>query len=230
MNTLPSYIDHTLLNASAPFGDYSAAVRDCKEFKFKGLCVNPFFVKLVSNLLHTDPFCKTSVVSVISFPLGLEDILSKCDEIDHAIVHGATELDLVANLSSIKSGDYKRYEDELQAVREESQGHILKLILEVGLLTDEEIKKASEIAIKLGYNFLKTSTGVNVRLPFEETFRYSKMLVEITNGTRTEVKASGGISSLDQCRKLIDIGVKRIGTSQAVKIMEELNNEKRVSK
>jgi len=225
MNTLPNYIDHTLLNASAPFGDYSAAVRDCKEFKFRGLCVNPFFVKLVSNLLRTDPFCKTSVVSVISFPLGLEDILSKCGEVDHAIVHGATELDLVANLSSIKSGDFKRYEDELQAVREESQGHILKLILEVGLLTDLEIKKASEIAIKLGYNFLKTSTGVNIKLPFEDTFRYSKMLVEISNGTHTDVKASGGISTLEQCKRLIDIGVKRIGTSKSLSIMAELRNE-----
>jgi deoxyribose-phosphate aldolase len=225
MNTIPSYFDHTLLNASAPFGDYSSAVRDCKEYGFKGLCVNPFFVKLVSNLLKNDPFCKTNVVSVISFPLGLEDILSKCDEVDHALVHGATELDLVANLSSIKSGDYKRYEDELRAVREESQGHILKLILEVGLLSDSEIKKASEIAITLGYNFLKTSTGVNIKLPFEETLRYSKMLIDITNGTRCSVKASGGISTLDQCKQLIDIGVKRIGTSKSLSIMKELKGD-----
>lgn len=226
MNTLPSYIDHTLLNPSSLFGEYSSAVRDCKEFKFKGLCVNPFFVKLVSSLLHSDPFCKTSVVSVISFPLGLEDIASKCDEIDHALVHGAEELDLVGNLSALKSKDLKRYEDELRAVREESQGHILKLILEVGLLSDLEIKQASEIAIRLGYNFLKTSTGVNIKLPFEETFRYSKMLVDITNGTRTDVKASGGISSLEQCKRLIDIGVKRIGTSKAKEIMQELKNER----
>lgn len=225
MNTIPSYLDHTLLSAAAPFGDYSAAVRDCKEYKFFGLCVNPFFVKLVSNLLQNDPFCKTNVVSVISFPLGLEDILSKCEEVNHALVHGATELDLVANLSSIKSGDYKRYEDELRAVREESQGHILKLILEVGLLTDSEIKKASEIAIDLGYNFLKTSTGVNIKLPFEETLRYSKMLVDITNGSRCSVKASGGISTLDQCKQLIDIGVKRIGTSKSLDIMKELKGE-----
>lgn len=222
MNNPSSYLDHTLLSATAPFGDYSAAVRDCKEYKFAGLCVNPFFVKLVSNLLYNDSFCKTSIVSVISFPLGLEDILSKCEEVNHALVHGATELDLVANLSSIKSGDFKRYEDELRAVREESQGHILKIILEVGLLTELEIKKSSEIAINLGYNFLKTSTGVNIKLPFEETLRYSKMLIDITNGTRTMVKASGGISTLDQCNQLIDIGVKRIGSSNSVAIMQEL--------
>ena len=225
MNSLPSYLEHTRLDASAPFGDYTIAVRDCVEFKFASLVVNPFFVKLVSNLLHNHPFCKTNVASVISFPLGLEDILSKREEAVHALANGAQELDLVINISATKSEDFKRVADEIRAIREESQGHILKIILEVGLLSDIEIKKVAEISIAEGCNFLKTSTGINIKLPFEETLRYSKMLVDISNGTRTEVKASGGISTLDQCKQLIDIGVKRIGTSKAVEIMQELQGE-----
>lgn len=227
MNTLPSYIDHTLLSASAPFGDYSAAVRDCKEYKFAALCVNPFFVQLTSKLLRNEPFCKTNVCSVISFPLGLEDVLSKREEAVHALAHGAEELDLVINISATKSGDFKRVADEIRAVREESQGHVLKIILEVGLLSDTEIKRVSEISITEGCNFLKTSTGVNVKLSFEETLRYSKMLIDISNGTPCSVKASGGISTLDQCKRLIDIGVKRIGTSKSIQIMQELRGEMR---
>ena len=225
MNTLPSYIDHTLLSPSAPFGDYSAAVRDCVEYKFTSLCVNPFFIKLVSKLLHTHPFNKTVACSVISFPLGLEDVLSKREEAVHALANGAQELDLVLNISATKSGDFKRVADEIRAVREESQGYILKIILEVGLLTDLEIKKVSEIVIDEKCDYLKTSTGVNIKLPFEETLRYSKMLVDISNGTRCSVKASGGISTLEQCKKLIDIGVKRIGTSKSLNIMQELRGE-----
>jgi deoxyribose-phosphate aldolase len=225
MNSLPTYIDHTQLNASAPFGDYTIAVRDCIQYKFASLVVNPFFVQLTSKLLRNEPFCKTNVCSVISFPLGLEDILSKREEAIHALAHGAEELDLVVNISAVKSQDFKRVADEIRSVREESQGHILKVILEVGLLTDLEIKKVSEICITERCDFLKTSTGVNIKLPFEETLRYSKMLVDISNGTRISVKASGGISTLDQCKQLIDIGVKRIGTSKSIQIMNELKGE-----
>ena len=221
MDNIASCIDHTELSPSAPFGRYTELTREAIANKFHSVCVNPFFIKLVSNLLKSHP--EIAVCSVISFPFGLEDILSKCEEVDHALVHGATELDLVANISSLKSGDFKRYEDELRSIREESQGHVLKIILEVGLLTDTEIQKASEIAIKLNYNFLKTSTGVNIKLSFEETLKYSKMLVDLAEGSSTLVKASGGIKTLDQCRQLIDVGVKRIGTSSGVKIMEEFN-------
>jgi deoxyribose-phosphate aldolase len=218
---IAKYLDHTLLKPDAPFGDYTAAVRDCVKYNFAGLCVNPFFVKLVNNLLQNHPECSTKIASVISFPLGLEDILSKREEVSHALLHGAKELDLVVNISSIKSGDYKRVADELREVREESQGAILKVILEVGLLTTEEIEKTTRICIDERVNYIKTSTGVNIKLPFEETLKYSKLLVDLTTGASVKVKASGGIKELNQVKQLIDIGVHRIGTSNSIKIMEE---------
>ena len=221
MDNIASCIDHTLLDPSAPFGRYTELCREAIKYKFKSVCVNPFFVPLINKLLEVHP--KIGIASVISFPFGLENILSKCEEINNVIAHGATELDIVANLSSIKSGDFKRFEDEIRAIREVSEGHTLKVILEVGLLTDDEIKHSVDICCQHYVSFVKTSTGYLAKLTPQETARYVKLMVDCTKDSITKVKASGGIKTLDDLNLMIEAGATRIGTSSGVKIMEEFN-------
>jgi len=221
---LNKYIDHTLLDPSAPFGKYTELVRDAVKYEFFAVCINPFFVPLVHNLFKNHPECTTKICSVISFPFGLEDLRSKCEEANYVIAHGASELDLVANLSSIKSGDWKRFSDELHFVREEAQEQTLKIILEVGLLTDDEIKKACDISVENKFNFVKTSTGYLAKLLPEQTARYVKLMAECVKGSLTAVKASGGIKTLADLNLMTENGATRVGTSNSINIMQELEN------
>jgi deoxyribose-phosphate aldolase len=223
MDDIANKIDHTLLKPDSVFGDYTVLTRQTVEYSFKTVCVNPFFVPLVNNLLKNHPECATSICSVISFPFGLNDIHSKCEEVNYVISHGAKEIDLVANLSSIRSHDFKRFEDELRAVREESQGYVFKVILETGLLTEAEIRLAADCLVKTRCNFAKTSTGINCRLEPEVTASHVRLLSAHLKDSGVLVKASGGIKTLADARLMLDAGASRIGTSNSVVIMQQLN-------
>jgi len=215
-------IDHTLLKPEAPLGSYTDLVREALEYKFASVCVNPFVVPLVFNRLNAHPEAKVQTCSVISFPFGASDIHTKSLEIERAISKGAHELDVVINLSLVKTGDWKRLKEELAELREASDHHILKIILEVGLLTVDEIKTSSLICLENNVDFLKTSTGVNVKLEPAKTAEYVALLKDLTNGTRAQVKASGGIRTLADCELMIAAGATRIGSSNSVAIMQEL--------
>jgi len=216
-------IDHTLLKPDIPLGGYTQLVRDALEYNFASVCVNSFHVPLVSNLLNVHPHTKVNVCSVIAFPFGLSDIHTKSLEIERAISKGAKELDVVVNLSLVKTGDWQRLKAELVEIREASDHHILKIILEVGLLTKEEIIEASKICLENNVDFLKTSTGFNCKLEPSQTADYVALLKTLTNGTRCQVKASGGIKTLADCKLMIEAGASRIGTSNSVAIMKEVN-------
>ena len=220
---LPSMIDHTLLKPQLPLGSYTQLCREALENNFASVCVNSFHVPLVSNLLNAHPESKVKTCSVIAFPFGLSDIHTKSLEIERAISKGAHEVDVVINLSLVKTGEWKRLKEEMIEIREASDHHILKMILEVGLLTDEEIKHASMICLEHNVDFLKTSTGINVELAPAKTAEYVAMLKRFTDGTRAQVKASGFIRTLADCELMLAAGATRIGTSGAVKIMKELS-------
>jgi deoxyribose-phosphate aldolase len=224
MDNIASIIDQTLLRPDSVFGDYTVLVRQAVKNSFATVCINPFFVPLVNNILKNHPQCPTKICSVISFPFGLNDIHSKCEEIDYVIAHGAKELDLVANLSAIKTHDFKRFEDELRAVKEESQGYVLKVILETGLLTDDEIRWAADCLVSTHCNFAKTSTGINCKLEPAKTASHVKLLKEHLLGTPVLVKASGGIKTLEHFNLMVEAGADRIGTSSGVEILEEKTN------
>ena len=214
-------IDQTLLRPDSIFGDYTVAVRSCVQKSFKTICINPFFVPLVSNLLKNHPTCPTVITSVVSFPFGLDEIESKCDEARHVLEHGAKEIDLVANLSAIKSHDFKRFQDEIHAVREETQSYILKVILEVGVLQDDEIKWATDCLVRENVDFAKTSTGINCKLEPAKSAYYVKLLKDHLVGSGVLVKASGGIKTLKDFDLMISAGADRIGTSSGVEIVNE---------
>jgi deoxyribose-phosphate aldolase len=221
MNSIAGMIDHTLLKPEAPLGKYTELCREAVEYKFYSVCVNSFHVPLVSSLLNAHPLSKVQTCSVIAFPFGESDIHTKSLEIERAISKGAHELDVVINLSLVKTGEWKRLKEELTEIREASEHHILKIILEVGLLTNEEIIETSKICLVNNVDFLKTSTGVNVKLEPAKTAEYVALLKSLTDGTRCQVKASGGIKTLADVRLMIDAGASRIGTSNSVAIMQE---------
>jgi deoxyribose-phosphate aldolase len=225
-NILAGMIDHTLIKPDSLYGDYTILVRQAVEFEFKSVCVNSVFIPLVSSLINAHPYSNVGVCSVVGFPFGLSDIHTKSLETERAIAKGASEIDFVINISAVRSGDWKRVKDEFAELREASEHHILKCILEVGLLSDEEIKRCCALAVETNLDFVKSSTGVNVKLEPAKTAEYVKLMRDCVNGSRVRVKASGGIHSLADCKLMIESGASRIGTSNAVKIMEELNGGK----
>jgi deoxyribose-phosphate aldolase len=224
-------IDHTILKPELPLGVYTQGARDCIKYKFHSLCINSFHVPLVSNLfhsyIHTDMNVNVAVCSVIGFPFGTGNIESKVAEMQQAFNDGATEFDFVMNLSAAKTGDWKRAKDEFVALRNAIPDHpsfhpILKIILEVGVLEDDEVKRACDIAVASKIDFVKTSSGFLAKLEPKQTARYVKLMSDQVKGSGVLVKASGGIKTLADVELMIDAGASRIGTSNSVRIIEEI--------
>lgn len=221
---LASIIDNTELKPDQPLSRYTNLCRESIENSFHSVCVNSTFVPLVSKLLN-HPSNDVKVTSVIGFPLGSTALEVKLAEVNYALKNGAHELDFVIPIYSVKSKDWHHVKKEIEAIRKESEGHVIKAIIEVGLLNVDEIKEVSKIIIESGVNFLKTSSGINVKLEPAKTAEYVALLKDLTNGTRCQVKASGGISDLKACQLMIEAGASRIGTSKAKEIMTELRGE-----
>lgn len=227
-------IDYTLVKPQEPLGSYTELCRNAIRYKINTVCVNSFHVPLVSNLLHsyihTDMNLDIKIASTIGFPFGTSSIESKVEEMKQAFNDGATEFDFVLNLSAAKTHDWLRIQHEFESLRKTIPTWLnyfhptLKVILEVGMLTDDEIKKASELAIETGMDFLKTSTGINVELAPIKTAEYVKMLKDFSKGSKIKVKASGYIKTLQDFNMMLEAGADRIGVSRAVQILDELLN------
>jgi deoxyribose-phosphate aldolase len=227
---IASVIDHTELQPSKPLARYTDLCREAVQFKFHSVCVSSFHTPLVSNLLHayvhTDMNLNIKVVSTIGFPSGICNIESKIAEMKQAFNDGASEFDFVANLSAIRTGDWKRFKDELVILRNvipttDKFHPILKCILEVGLLEDSEIQRACDIIVASKIDFCKTSTGFLAKLEPKQTARYVKLIADQVKDSPVKVKASGGIKTYDDCLLMVSSGASRIGTSNSVNIMQE---------
>ena len=227
-------IDHTELHPDKPLGRYTDLVREAIFYKFGAICVSSFHTPLVANWLHTyihtDMNLNIAVATTIGFPSGISNIESKVVEMQQAFNDGATEFDFVINLSAVKTGDWKRVKDEFVALRNaipdnEKFHPILKCIMEVGLLQDDEIKRACDIAVANKIDFVKSSTGFNTKLEPKNTARYIKLMADQVKGTGVLVKASGGITCLNDVNLMLENGASRIGTSNSVRIMKEIRGE-----
>jgi deoxyribose-phosphate aldolase len=223
MDNLASIIDHTVLSPSAVIGEYSQACRDALQYGFRSVCVNSAFVPVVYNILRQHPEKHVQTCSVVGFPFGSASLEAKVAEVNQIIIDGCNELDLVIPIYAVKSHDWHHVRKEIKAIRDEAPDHILKVILEVGLLTDDEIKYSTDICIEQGCDFVKTSTGVNIKLPIEKTAQYVLTLKNFVKGTDVKVKASGGIRSLADLKLVLDAGADRVGSSNSVSIMQEIN-------
>ena len=179
------------------------------------VCVNPCYIKDCYEFLKGSD---VKVCTVIGFPLGDTDKDSKAFEARKAIENGASEVDMVINVSYIKSNRWDEVKEDVKAVREASKGKLVKVILETCLLTDEEIVKSCLICKELGCDFVKTSTGFS---KFGATVHHVKLMRD-TVGAEMGVKASGGIRDAKAFLEMIEAGANRIGASAGVKILEDL--------
>lgn len=215
MMDINMYIDHTLLKADATEDKILELCDDAIEYKFKAVCVNPYWVRLCKEkLINSDVL----VATVIGFPLGANTSKIKALETEDAIVNGANEIDMVINIGELKNGNYEAVLNDIKAVVEAAKDKaIVKVIIETALLNDEEIVKACELAKDAGANFVKTSTGFSTSGAKLEDVR----LMKNTVGDELEVKASGGVSDIDTAIEMIKAGATRIGTSAGVKLSSE---------
>ena len=208
------YFDSTMLKAISTANDIKKLCNDAKKYKFKAVCINPCYVSLAKELLKDT---NVKVCTVIGFPLGANTTYIKVEEVRDAINNGADEVDMVINVGALKEKNYDYVINEIKELREASYDKILKVIIETCYLTEEEIIKMTEICNKTNVDFIKTSTGFGTR-------GASTNDIEIINKYKSndlKIKASGGIRTKDDAQKYIELGVSRIGTSNAVKMMEE---------
>lgn len=214
---LSTYIDHTTLKIDTKKTDIKKLCTEAEANKFYAVCVPPYFVQNASMLLKDSD---VKIATVIGFPLGYSATPSKAAEIQKAIDDGADELDVVINVSAVKSGDWNYVQNDIKTVALATQmkGKIIKVILETGLLTKKEIKKLCEICAEAGVNFVKTSTGFNGEGATEEVVEFLRANLP----SSIKIKASGGIKSAKKARKMIEAGADRLGTSSGIKIIKGL--------
>lgn len=216
MQNINQYIEHTNLKPTLNYDDIDKLVAETLQYNFAGICVPPYWVKKVSRDLGQAP---VQLVTVIGFPLGYSRAEVKMQEIESALKEGANELDIVVNLTAIKSKAYPWIKQEMSWFSKaiHAQEAMMKVILETAYLSEEEIIEATKVCVDAGVDFMKTSTGF---APEGATVAHVQLLNRITPDT-VGVKASGGIRSYEKAVTMIEAGAERIGTSSGVKIVEE---------
>lgn len=211
---LNKYIDHTILKADAPKSKVDQVLAEAKQYDFMSVCINPVWVSYaVGELRGSD----VKVCTVIGFPLGANTSSIKAFEAEKAIIDGASEIDMVINIGAAKDGDWDLVQADIAAVNAVKGNHLLKVIIETCLLTDDEKVKACEAAVSAGADFVKTSTGFSTGGATVEDVA----LMRQTVGPDIGVKASGGVRSFEDAEAMIAAGATRLGTSNGVQIMEE---------
>ncbi len=211
---LAKMIDHTLLRADATQSEMTKLTEEAKQYQFASVCVNPGWVAYAAEQLQGTG---VDICTVIGFPLGASTTETKTFETKDAIAKGATEVDMVINISALKDGKDDYVEQDIRAVVEAAAGKALvKVIIETCLLTDEEKVRACQAAVRAGADFVKTSTGFSTGGATPEDIA----LMRKTVGPDVGVKASGGVRSLEDMQKMIEAGATRIGASSGVKIMQ----------
>ena len=218
--SLNKYIDHTILNPTCLVADIEKLCAEAKQYDFAAVCVPPNFVKLAKEkLLGTT----VQVATVIGFPFGYSATEAKIAEIILAMVDGADELDVVANISAIKNGDWSAIADEINHIMPiiRSKGKVVKIIIESGVLSDDEIIKCCDIYGIAGIDYLKTSTGYAEKGASVEAVKlFRKHLPD-----QVQIKASGGIRDYAAAKLMIDAGATRIGCSAGVAIVSGANTD-----
>ena len=211
---LNKYIDHTNLKNTATLKDIEKLCNEAIEYNFASVCVYPYYVTLAKKLLKGT---NVEVCTVIGFPSGESTKETKVFEAINAVENGATEIDMVINISALKNKDYDYVKDEIEEIRDAIDGKVLKVIIETCLLTKDEIIKMTEICNETFVNFIKTSTGFS-----EYGARVEDVeLINKHKGELLEIKASGGIKDMDTLEDMVNAGATRIGTSSGVKIFSE---------
>ena len=209
---LNKYIDHTNLKPFATEQDIEKLCLEAKEHDFASVCINPCNIPMAVELLKGSD---VKVCTVIGFPLGANSLMIKVAETVEAYNLGCDEFDMVINIGALKDKKYDYVRDEIAAVVEAAEGKCVKVIIETGLLTDEEKAIATRLSCEAGATFVKTSTGVSSTGATVEDVKIMK--ANVSNGVK--IKASGGIKTREFADELVAAGAERIGTSSGIAIV-----------
>lgn len=207
-----SVVDHTLLLQGSTWEEMKAICDDGMKYKTASVCIPPCYVKQASEYMGG----KCPITTVIGFPNGNMTTATKVFETKDALANGADEIDMVINIGELKSKNYKYVLDEINAIKDACGNHILKVIIETCLLSEEEKIKMCEIVTESKADYIKTSTGFSTAgATFDDIALFAKHV-----GPDVKIKAAGGISSLEDVEKFMALGAHRLGTSRIVKIVK----------
>ena len=204
--------DHTLLAQTATWEDIRGICDDGMKYKTASVCIPPSFVKRAKDYVGD----KLQICTVIGFPNGYNTTAVKLAETVDALNNGADEIDMVINIGELKAGNTDYVKNEIRTLKEACGGKILKVIIETCLLTEEEKVTMCRLVTEAGADFIKTSTGFSkAGATFEDIALFAANV-----GPGVRMKAAGGISSIADAEKFIELGASRLGTSRIVKIVK----------
>ena len=204
-------VDHTLLKQPSTWEQIREICDDAVKYGTASVCIPPSYVKQAAEYLDG----KMPVCTVIGFPNGYNTTSVKVFETKEALKDGAEEIDMVINIGWVRMGQYDKVLAEINALKEACGDHILKVIIETCLLTDDEKRKMCDIVCEAGADYIKTSTGFSTA---GANFHDVELMVKGVHG-RCKVKAAGGISTVEDMETFLALGADRLGTSRAVKIL-----------
>ncbi len=217
INEILSKVDHTLLSQAATWAEIKALCDDGLKYQTASVCIPPSYVKKAAEYVSG----RLKICTVIGFPNGYNTTAVKCAETEEAVANGADEIDMVINIGLVKDGDYTSVLNEIKAIKQACHGKLLKVIIETCLLTDEEKIKLCSVVSESGADYIKTSTGFSTG---GATFADVELMRKNAHPD-LKVKAAGGISSLEDAEKMIELGADRLGTSRIVKIVKSGENK-----
>lgn len=214
INKILSLVDHTLLSQTATWEQIKTICDDGMKYNVASVCIPACYVKKAKDYVGD----KLKICTVIGFPNGYSTTKTKLFETKDAIDNGADEIDMVINIGMLKERLYNEVEDEIRQIKNVCGDKILKVIIETCLLTEEEKIKMCAIVTNSGADFIKTSTGFSTAgATFDDVALFKKHV-----GSNVKIKAAGGIKTLDDAEKFINLGASRLGTSRIIKLV---NNE-----
>ena len=207
-----SKVDHTLLAPDSTWEQIKEILDDAMKYGTASACIPASYVKAAKE------YCgdRLAICTVIGFPTGYSTTVTKVCETADAVKNGADEIDMVINIGWAKEGKFDRILNEIKAVKEACGGKLLKVIIETCLLTDEEKAEMCRVVNESGADYIKTSTGFSkAGATFGDVEIFSQHVAP-----RVKIKAAGGISSLEDAQKFIELGADRLGTSRIIKIVK----------
>ena len=211
------HVDHTLLSQTATWEEIRKLCDEAIEYQTASVCIPPSYVQRAKEYVGS----RMAVCTVIGFPNGYHTTAVKAAEAADAVKNGADEVDMVIDLGWVKDGRYDLAEEEIRAVKKAAGGRILKVIIETCFLTEEEKIRLCGTVTRAGADYIKTSTGFGGA---GATFDDIRLFAEHV-GSGVKIKAAGGISTLEDAERFLELGADRLGTSRIVKLAKQAGAE-----
>lgn len=205
-------VDHTQLKPFATWEDIKKLCDEAVEYRTASVCVPPAYIKRIHDIYGE----KLNICTVVGFPLGYSVMEAKIAETKQALADGGNEIDMVVNISDVKNGDYDKVEQEIRELKRVCGNHILKVIIETCYLTEEEKVAMCRAVTNAGADYIKTSTGFGSEGATAKDVELFKEHI----GAGVKIKAAGGISTVEDLVRFVNLGCDRIGTSKAVGLLK----------